>query len=92
MFPLSPGKPARYRMDASTRIDPPRLLAVVTDACTGCEICLDFCPVDCIDPPAPAPGPSAPVVIRQAECIGCRLCANVCGHLRLNAIAMVPAH
>lgn len=37
----------------------PRLVAVVGEACTGCSVCLDFCPVDCIEPSSPPPPPSA---------------------------------
>lgn len=71
----------------------PRLLAVVNTSCTGCNVCLDFCPVDCIDhePPAQAAAaPAPPVHIRDEECIGCQVCAKVCEHLALNAIRMVP--
>ena len=29
----------------------PRLMAVVDeDNCTGCQVCVPFCPVDCIEP------------------------------------------
>ena len=28
----------------------PRLMAVVDeDSCTGCQVCVPFCPVDCIE-------------------------------------------
>jgi NAD-dependent dihydropyrimidine dehydrogenase PreA subunit len=78
---------------ATGSFNPPRLLAVIMESCTGCEVCLDFCPVDCIERSSSAPGPRppAPVVIREEECIGCRLCAKVCEQLTVNAIAMVPA-
>ena len=26
-----------------------QLMAVVNESCTGCEACIPFCPVDCID-------------------------------------------
>ncbi len=73
--------------------DQPRLLAVITESCTGCEVCLDFCPVDCIERSSPTPSPQLrPLVqIREEDCIGCRLCAKICEQLALNAIAMVPA-
>ena len=70
-----------------------RLLAVVTEACTGCDVCVDFCPVDCIDevPPAESAADTTPPVrIREEECIGCQVCAKVCEQLTLNAIDMVP--
>ena len=29
----------------------PKLMAVVAeDNCTGCQVCIPFCPVDCIEP------------------------------------------
>ncbi|MBI4536368.1 MAG: 4Fe-4S binding protein [candidate division NC10 bacterium] len=87
------GKSGRSHTGLAVLDSPPRLLAVITESCTGCEVCLDFCPVDCIEPspPPPAPRAPAPVHIREEECIGCRLCAKICEHLTVNAIAMVPA-
>jgi NAD-dependent dihydropyrimidine dehydrogenase PreA subunit len=68
----------------------PRLVAVVQDDCTGCNTCVDYCLVDCIEP-APAATPLAhSVSIREAECIGCSLCAKVCEELNLHAIQLVP--
>jgi len=70
----------------------PRLMAVINEACTGCEACIDFCPVDCIDhvPPLEYTGHVIPPVrIRWHECIGCLICAKVCEHLAWNAIDMV---
>lgn len=71
----------------------PILIAVVNPSCTGCEVCVDFCPVDCIDdaPPVEFPGASIPPIqIQVEECIGCQVCAKVCEELSLNAIEMVP--
>lgn len=70
-----------------------RLIAVVNPSCTGCEVCVDFCPVDCIDdlPSIDRVGETNPsIVIREEECIGCQVCAKVCGELTWNAIEMVP--
>lgn len=69
----------------------PRLIAVVNESCTGCEACVDFCPVDCIDDVAASEPETLPIHIRVEECIGCEICAKVCEELDLNAIAMVPA-
>lgn len=77
----------------TTKKKRPRLMAVINEACTGCEACIDFCPVDCIDhvPPAEYTGAVIPPVrIRVHECIGCQICAKVCEHLAWNAIDMVP--
>lgn len=79
--------------DASHKASRPRRIAVVSSACTGCEVCVDFCPVDCIDdaPPAEYAGASIPPIqIQVEECIGCQVCAKVCEELSLNAIEMVP--
>jgi Pyruvate/2-oxoacid:ferredoxin oxidoreductase delta subunit len=70
-----------------------RLIAVVNPSCTGCEVCVDFCPVDCIDdlPPIGRVGDMIPSIrIRVEECIGCQVCAKVCDELTWNAIEMVP--
>ena len=71
----------------------PKLIAVVDeDNCTGCQACVPFCPVDCIEtisqekyPNQPIP----PVQIRFDECIGCQICARVCTKLTWDAIRMV---
>ena len=72
----------------------PKLMAVVDeDNCTGCQVCVPFCPVDCIEPvpkdkydDAPIP----PVQVRFNECIGCQMCAKACDTLTWNAIRMMP--
>ena len=62
----------------------PKIIAVVNpDNCTGCEACVPFCPVDCIEH---VPRDQAdfvgvivdPVQVRFDECIGCKICVNVC--------------
>ena len=71
----------------------PKLMAVVDeDNCTGCQVCVPFCPVDCIEPVnyekynIPIP----PVQVRFNECIGCQICAKVCTKLTWDAIRMIP--
>jgi NAD-dependent dihydropyrimidine dehydrogenase PreA subunit len=71
--------------------DRPRLVAVVTESCTGCHACVDYCLVDCIDAAAPAAAGAPPIQIREEECIGCQVCAKVCDQLALNGIRLVPA-
>ncbi len=69
----------------------PRLMAVVNESCTGCEVCVDFCPVDCIEVGPERPGvPVPPVKIRYDECIGCEICVRVCEDLVWDAIEMWP--
>ena len=59
----------------------PRELAVVNQSgCTGCEVCLEVCPVDCIYVVA---GPEYDVHKKVVEidldvCIGCKLCVKYC--------------
>ena len=72
----------------------PKLMAVVDeDNCTGCEVCVPFCPVDCIEAVAVDAydnRPIPPVQIRFNECIGCQICARVCTQLTWDAIQMLP--
>ena len=59
----------------------PRELAVINQAgCTGCEVCLEVCPVDCMYVVA---GPDYDVYKKLVEidldvCIGCKLCVKYC--------------
>ena len=68
----------------------PKELAVVrADSCTGCEACIEVCPVDCI---YKVPGIDQPVLqsfvdIDLERCIGCDLCERWCPW---DAIEMIP--
>ena len=44
----------------------------ITEACTGCGLCLPSCPQRCIDVSG------APAVIRQEHCLRCGNCMTVC--------------
>lgn len=68
---------------------PKELAVVYADNCTGCEACIEVCPVDCI---YKVPGEDQPSVqyfvdIDLERCIGCALCERWCPW---DAIEMVP--
>ena len=68
----------------------PRELAVINQAgCTGCEVCIEFCPVDCI---LTVPGPEYDQHKKLVEidldiCIGCKLCVKYCPWETIEMIA-----
>lgn len=65
------------------------LAVIYADNCTGCDACVEVCPVDCI---YKVPGPDLPGLqafcdIDLDRCIGCSLCERWCPW---DAIEMVP--
>lgn len=59
---------------------PPKLAVINQNGCTGCEACLIFCPVDCIEivPGMEHRQLQQVVEVDLDRCIGCALCAKNC--------------
>ena len=64
----------------------PKELAVINaDNCTGCESCLEVCPVDCIEMKRLDPGNTRGLVqgseqwceIDLERCVGCEVCVHI---------------
>jgi len=60
----------------------PKQVAIINaDNCTGCEACLEVCPVDCI---YKVPGETLPTLLHFCEidverCVGCEVCVRIPG-------------
>ena len=59
---------------------PPKLAVINQNGCTGCEVCIVFCPVDCIEivPGVEHAQLQQVVEVDLDRCIGCSLCAKNC--------------
>jgi Pyruvate/2-oxoacid:ferredoxin oxidoreductase delta subunit len=80
--------PAKY---THKRKRPRQVAQVLEPACTGCGLCIPFCPTDCIEVEARGRWPNssaAPVRVRYDECIGCGICVGVCSTLAWDATVM----
>ncbi len=77
---LSPAAPAAGAGGSTPRKKTPASLArVLTERCSGCEVCIVFCPVDCIVLlPDPSGGFNPICEVVEDDCIGCKICAREC--------------
>ena len=72
IIPEAPAKITRKKKK------PKEIAVVIPDNCTGCEACVPFCPVDCIEHTPRDTSDGVNVVIpnvqiRLDECIGCKI-------------------
>ena len=83
----------KFPFEIGTKTRKPKSIAVVDAGnCTGCQVCVPFCPVDCIEIDknfVNGNSPIKPVHIRYNECIGCTICSTVCEKLTWDAIHMI---
>ena len=76
----SPAPPKPVAAVPARKKRPKELAVINQDGCTGCEVCLEVCPVDCMYVVA---GPEYDVHKKLVEidldiCIGCKLCVKYC--------------
>ncbi len=69
-----------YTLKPPRKKAPPKLAVINQSGCTGCEACIVFCPVDCIEivPGADFTQLQQVVEVDLQRCIGCSLCAKFC--------------
>ena len=72
-------RPPLIAKKASRKREPNILAVIDQSGCTGCEACIIFCPVDCIEIVPGAFNQFQQLVEVDIErCIGCALCAKNC--------------
>ena len=73
-------RPSQIASKPERKREPVKLAVIEQNGCTGCEACIIFCPVDCIEiVPMESVSKFQQVVEVDIErCIGCALCSKNC--------------
>jgi len=77
------------------KIKLPKILAVINQAqCTGCQACIQVCPVDCIEnvPGELYPDMGTMVEVDLDRCIGCKACVKMCPWDTIDMIASAESY
>ena len=52
------------------------VVQVIEPGCSGCAVCVEVCPVNCIA--SPLKPPRLVATVREPECIDCMICVPAC--------------
>ena len=70
----------RIPLDADRIVTPHGELHIIKDRCKGCAFCVEYCPKDVLEMSEEfnTKGYHPPKVIKEADCVNCRLCEMLC--------------
>jgi len=56
------------------------MVAITSEDCTGCDLCIPHCPFEALLPLAKCPPnrKKRPVIVRMEACVGCLSCIGSC--------------
>ena len=66
------------------------MVAITSEDCTGCDLCIPHCPFEALLPLVKCPPnrKKRPVIVRMEACVGCLSCIGSCPTDALYEIAM----
>ena len=66
------------------------MVAITSEDCTGCDLCIPHCPFEALLPLAKTPPDrkKRPVIVRAQACVGCLSCIGSCPTDALYEIVM----